>query len=158
MQGKDEEMLVMKKDFFQGSRLQQSSRLAETKQEDLPGSCSQITTACFLLLSHWFYLYRGKNALQSNTHTSTHSHRWIARNAFHSSFCTCCSLLFTVPWFLAPQWRKLWVPVGSVSERCRLNLLVNDFFYADIQISMPRPKNIEDRLGIDDFAWSVTVS
>lgn len=43
-QREDKETFLIKKDSLQGLKLQQRLRWAETKQEELHGSCSQITT------------------------------------------------------------------------------------------------------------------
>lgn len=94
--------------FLQGPQVQKCLRSAETKQEELHGSCSQITTTSFLLLSNWFYLYGAKYAHQNNTHANTHTHRCTARNASDYSLCMCSSLGNIVFRCSAERWFKCW--------------------------------------------------
>lgn len=131
-QHEDQETSVMKKDPFQGSGLQQSLRLAETKQEELLSSCSQITTTCFLLLSHWFYLYRARTLARA-TPTQTHTHSQVS-----STRCLWQLILYMLfPWehsrqvFSASVMKAVgfW-EADSVGESCGVKLFRIVFIFS----------------------------
>ena len=100
-------------------------------QEELLSSCSQITTTCFLLLSHWFYLYRARTLARA-TPTQTHTHSQVS-----STRCLWQLILYMLfPWehcrwvFSASVTKAVgfWED-DSVGESCGVKLFRIFFFF-----------------------------